>query len=119
MPRIFTVAFWGNYGYITEFFRQSPCLVPFIGPIHQKINRSVNRAKLPQKGAALRSIAAVSRRQRKHYPIPIRCGNHMKLGVPSTPRPPNRLGPSFFKAPMPSGCTLIQVESKLTTFTWI
>jgi hypothetical protein len=46
----------------------------------------VNRTKTSQQGAAFRSIAAVSRRQCKHYPIP-------------------------------SGCTLIQVESRLTTFT--
>jgi hypothetical protein len=46
----------------------------------------VNRTKTSQQGAAFRSIAAVSRRQRKHYPIP-------------------------------SGCTLMQVESRLTTFT--
>ena len=25
----------------------------------------------------------------------------------------------FFNAPIPSGCTLMQVESKLITFTWI
>ena len=88
-PRIFTIAFRGNYRYVTKFCRQRPRIVSFVCPIHQKINRSANRAKPPQQGAAFRSIAAVSSRQPKHYPIPVRCGNHMKLGVPSAACPPN------------------------------
>ena len=119
VPRIFAVAFWRNDRYIAEFLRQSPCLVSFIGPVHQKINRMVSRTELPQKGAPFRSIAAVSCGQRKYYPIPVRCGDHMKLGVPSAPRLSDGLRAVFFKAPVPSGCTLIQVESRLTTFTWI
>ena len=63
--------------------------------------------------------SAASRRQRKYHPIPTRCGGHMKLGVPSTPRPPNGPGTTFFKAPIPPGCTLIQVKFRLTMFTWI
>ena len=60
-PRIFAIAFWRNDRYIiAKLLRQSPCLVPFIGPIHQKINRMVNWAKLPQKGAPFWSITAVS-----------------------------------------------------------
>jgi len=44
----------------------------------------------------------------------------MKFGIPSASGSADRLD-SFFKAPIPSGCTLIQVESRLTTFTlvWI
>ena len=117
VPRIFTVAFRRDYGYVTKFRRQRTRIVSFVCPVHQKIDWLVNRTKTSQQGAAFRSIAAVSRRQRKHYPIPIRCGNHMKLGFPSAACPPHRLGPTFFKAPIPSGCTLIQVESRLTTFT--
>ncbi len=86
VPRIFTVAFRRDYGYVTKFRRQRPRIVSFVCPVHQKIDWLVNRTKTSQQGAAFRSIAAVSRRQRKHYPIP-------------------------------SGCTLIQVESRLTTFT--
>ncbi len=59
-PRIFAIAFWRNDRHIAKLLRQSPCLVPFIGPIHQKINRMVNWAKLPQKGAPFWSITAVS-----------------------------------------------------------
>ena len=66
----------------------------------------VDRAKLPQKGAPFRSIATVPCGQRKHYPIPVRCGDHMKLGVPSAPCLSDGLRTVFFKAPVPSGCTL-------------
>lgn len=86
VPRIFTVAFRRDYGYVTKFRRQRLRIVSFVCPVHQKIDWLVNRTKTSQQGAAFRSIAAVSRRQCKHYPIP-------------------------------SGCTLIQVESRLTTFT--
>ena len=75
VPRIFTVAFRRDYGYVTKFRRQRPRIVSFVCPVHQKIDWLVNRTKTSQQGAAFRSIAAVSRRQRKHYPIPIRCGN--------------------------------------------
>ena len=107
-PRIFAIAFWRNDRYIiAKLLRQSPCLVPFIGPIHQKINRMVNWAKLPQRGVPFWSIIAVSCGQRKYYPIPVRCGNHMKLGVPSAPCFSDGLRAAFFKAPVPSGYTLI------------
>ena len=71
VPRIFTVAFRRDYGYVTKFRRQRPRIVSFVCPIHQKIDWLVNRTKTSQQGAAFRSIAAVSRRQRKRYPIPI------------------------------------------------
>jgi len=44
------------------------------------------------------SIAAVTRRQRKRHSILIRCGNHMKLGIPSVSGSADRLGP-FFQSP--------------------
>jgi len=45
----------------------------------------------------------------------------MKFGIPSASGSADRLDSSFFKAPIPSGCTLIQAEFRLTTFTlvWI
>ena len=71
VPRIFTVAFRRDYGYVTKFRRQRPRIVSFVCRVHQKIDWLVNRTKTSQQGAAFRSIAAVSRRQRKRYPIPI------------------------------------------------
>ena len=47
VPKIFAVAFWRNDRYIAKLLRQSPRLVPFIGPVHQKINRMVSRTELP------------------------------------------------------------------------
>src|SRR5260370_20630454 len=40
-------------------------------------------------------------------------GNHMNLGVPSSARLADGLRSVFFNAPVPSGCTFTQVESKL------
>ena len=41
-------------------------------------------------------------------------GNHMNLGGPSAARLANGLGAVFFRAPVPSGCTLTAVLSKAT-----
>src|ERR1700761_2164512 len=38
-------------------------------------------------------------------------GNQMNLGVPSAARLADGLRSVFFRAPVPSGCTLIEVES--------
>ena len=104
-------------GYVAKLHCQSPYLVPFVGPIHQEINGMAGRAKLLQKSPAFWRISAVPCRQRKYYPIPITCGGHMKFGIPSAQCFSDGLRAVFFKAPIPSGCTLIQVESRLTTFT--
>ena len=103
VPRIFAIAFGRNNRCVAKFHGQSPGFIPFIGPVHQKINRMVCWTELPQKSTTFWTVATVSRRQRKDYPIPIRCGDHMKFGVPSTPCSSDGLRPVFFKAPIPSG----------------
>jgi hypothetical protein len=40
-------------------------------------------------------------------------GNQMNLGGPSSAGLPDRLWAFFFKAPVPSGCTFTEVESRL------
>ena len=103
VPRLFTIALWRNNRHIAKLHSQSSRLVPLISPVHQEVNRMVHRTELLQKGTTFWTVATVSRRQRKDYPIPIRCGNHMKFGVPSAPCPSDGLRPVFFKAPIPSG----------------
>ena len=103
IPRVFTIAFWRNNRHIAKLHCQSSRLIPLISPVHQEVNRMICRTELLQKGTAFRTIATVSRRQRKDYPIPIRCGDHMKFGVPSAPCSSDGLSPVFFKAPIPSG----------------
>ncbi len=93
---------WNNRD-IPKLQSQGSCFVTFISSIHQQMNRRVNRTELPQESSAFRSVAAVSSRQCKRYPIPIRCGDHMKFGIPSSSCSPNGLWPTFFKAPIPSG----------------
>ena len=103
VPRTLTIALWRNNRHIARLHSQSSRLVPLISPVHQEVNRMVHRTELLQKGTAFWTVATVSRRQRKDYPIPIRCGDHMKFGVPSTPCSSDGLRPVFFKAPIPSG----------------
>ena len=103
VPRIFTIAFGRNNGHIAKIHCQRSRLIPLISPVHQEVNRMIHWTELLQKGTAFRTIATVSRRQRKDYPIPIRCGDHMKFGVPSTSCSSDGLSPVFFKAPIPSG----------------
>ena len=103
VPRLFTIALWRNNRHIAKLHSQSSRLVPLISPVHQEVNRMVHRTELLQKGTTFWTVATVSRRQRKDYPIPIRCGDHMKFGVPSTPCSSDGLRPVFFKAPIPSG----------------
>ena len=55
----------------------------------------------------------IARRQRKGYGRSSIRGNQMNLGVPSATRFSDGLRSVFFKAPVPSGCTLTEVESKL------
>ena len=103
VPRIFAIAFWRNNRDIAKFHCQSSCLIPFVGPIHQKVNRVIRRTELLQKSTAFRAISTVSGRQRKDYPISIRCGDHMKFGVPPTTCSSDGLRSVFFSAPIPSG----------------
>ena len=99
VPRILTIALWRNNRHIAGLHSQSSRLVPLISPVHQEVNRMVHRTELLQKGTAFWTVATVSRRQRKDYPIPIRCGGHMKFGVPSAPCPSDGLRPVFSKRP--------------------
>ena len=102
-PGIFSVPFRWNDRDIPKLQSQGSRFVTFISPIHQQMNRTVNRIELPQESTTFRSVAAVSCRQCKRYPIPIRCGDHMKFGIPSSSCSPDGLRPTFFKAPIPSG----------------
>ncbi len=116
-PGIFSVPLRWNDRHIPKLQSQGSRFVTFISPVHQQMNRMVHRTELPQESTAFRSVAAVSCRQCKRYPIPIRCGGHMKFGIPSSSCSPDGLWPTFFKAPIPSGWSLMQVESRLTSFT--
>ena len=68
---------------------------------------------------SLRNITAIICRQWKYYPISVRYGDHMKFDIPSVLCSADGLSATFFKAPMPSGWTLIQAESRLTILTLI
>ena len=60
----------------------------------------------------MRRIVIIARRQRECYGRSSIRGNHMNLGVPSAAGLANGLRSVFFKAPVPSGWTFTDVESR-------
>ena len=89
-------------------------VVSFVGSIHQQVNRPRCRAEAIQKFASFRCIVRVAGRKREGNRCS-RIGCHqMDFGRPSTTRLTYGLRTVFFRAPVPSGCTLIEVLSKET-----
>lgn len=63
---------------------------------------------------ALRGVARLARTQTPGDDAAIIRGNQMKLGAPACTVFADGLGTVFFSAPVPSGCTLMMVESRQT-----
>ena len=93
--------------------RQLPCFIAFIGPVHQQRQPLRHRSQGFQQGASRRRIVRVAGRKRENYSRSSIRGNHMNLGVPSASRFADGLRSVFFNAPVPSGCTFTEVESRL------
>ena len=90
---------------------QLPRLIVFIGAVHDQGNAAWHGAESGQQLTAFGRIVRLARGKRKGYGSPSIRGNQMNLGVPSAARFSNGLRSVFFYAPVPSGCTLIEVES--------
>ena len=88
--------------------------IPFVGPIHEQVNRPGGGSECLQEFASLRGIVGLTGRQGKRYGRSSIRGNQMNLGIPSASRFADGLRSVFFNAPVPSGCTLIEVLSKDT-----
>ena len=89
-------------------------IVSFVGPIHQQVNRPSCWSQTIQKFATFRRVMGVTGGKREGNRCS-RVGCHqMNLGCPTAPRFAYGLRTVFFRAPVPSGCTLIDVLSKET-----
>ena len=106
-----------HHGCEAEVGCQPAGLIVLIGPIHDE-RRAARRPLQPlQELPPLRGIVRVAGREREGHGGPIIRGSQMKLGVPPAPGLADALGAVFFSAPVPSGCTLMLVLSRLRTST--
>src|SRR6478752_8413804 len=89
-------------------------LVALRGCLRDKKRRREQSEQLTQQLPAFWTVVCLSRGQRERYGRSSIRGNHMNLGGPSPARFADGLRAVFFSAPVPSGCTLIMVLSRLT-----
>jgi hypothetical protein len=113
IPGFAPIRFGGNDRNHVQLQHQLPGFIAFVGPVHHQRNFDRHRSQFQQQLSAHRSIVRLSRRQAENYCRSSIRGNQMNFGVPSASRFPNGLRSVFFKAPVPSGCTFTEVESKL------
>ena len=93
---------------------QLPGLVSLIGPIHDQVNLPVRATECGKKLSSLGGVVRLPGREGKRYGRSSIRGNQMNLGVPSAAGLADGLRAVFFSAPVPSGCTLMLVESSDT-----
>jgi len=111
-PRFFTIRFWRNDRDKPFFDNLCPCAVAFVSSVHQHIGLFRQAHCLFEQQFPLRCIMGIAGGKRKNYSRTVRCGDHMNFGGESAARPSDTLSASFFKAPVPSGCTLTVVLSR-------
>ena len=78
------------------------------------MQRPIRRAQAPEQLATFGCIVRLTRRQRERYGRARVCGEKVDLGVPSAAGLADSLRTVFFRAPVPSGCTLTLVLSNDT-----
>ena len=113
-PGVNAIALGRDHWHQAQFKRQLTRLIPFVGAVHQQIQRAVGRTESIQQCAAFGRIVCLAWRQCKRYGRSSIRGNHMNLGAPSSTRLADGLWAVFFNAPVPSGWTFTMVLSKDT-----
>src|SRR5271157_2563460 len=98
----------------TEVQSQLQSFVVLVSAVHDQMQGCWQGSDAAQQLAAFDGVGGLLRRERKGYSRSRICGNHMNLGGPSAARLADGLRSVFFNAPVPSGCTLTVVESRLT-----
>src|SRR5258708_3569881 len=111
LPGLDAVGLWRNERDHAQDEYQLPGFVTLVGAIHQQRQAFRHRPQFCQQGATFGSIVGMAGRQGEGYGRSSIRGNQMNLGVPSAARLADGLRSVFFRAPVPSGCTLIEVES--------
>src|SRR6516225_10002922 len=113
IPGFAPVRFGRHHRNHIQFQHQLPSFVALVGPVHHQRHFHRQRTEFQQQLPPHRSIVRFSRRQAENYCRSSVRGNQMNFGVPSSARLADGLRSVFFKAPVPSGCTFTEVESKL------
>src|SRR5258707_13166717 len=110
-PGLDAVGLWWNDRDHAQAEHQLPGFVALVGAIHQQRQAFRHGPQFRQQGPTFGSILRMAGRQGEGYGRSSIRGNQMNLGVPSAARLADGLRSVFFRAPDPSGCTLIEVES--------
>ena len=93
---------------------QLACFIAFIRTAHKQATASWQVWKLAYQLPSVRRIPGLPGSQRERQSRSSIRGNHMNLRGPSASRSTDGLCAVFFRAPVPSGCTLTMVLSRLT-----
>jgi len=120
-PWLFAIAFRRHHGNEAFLNNLSPHLIALVGLIHKHIDLLRQPLHSLKQLLSLRRIMVAAWRQRENHSRTVRCGDHMNFGGEASAGTPDALLSSFFKAPVPSGCTLTVVLSRQTAsiFIWI
>ena len=110
-PGLDAVGLWRNDRDHAQAEHQLSGFVTLVGAIHQQRQAFRHGPQFRQQGATFGSIVRMAGRQGEGYGRSSIRGNQMNLGVPAAARLADGLRSVFFRAPVPSGCTLIEVES--------
>jgi len=113
-PRNKALGIGGYHRHIPQVIRQTPRFIAFVSPVHDQVTTRGNRTARLQQFPALGRIARLACGELEPQRAARICGNHMNLGRPSAARASDGLRAVFFKAPVPSGWTLMIVLSRHT-----
>jgi hypothetical protein len=104
----------GGTRYKAKVQSQLSGFVAFVRPIHQQTAAPGQVWQRAQQFPPRRSIVGLSGGQGERDSTPSIRGNHMNFGAPSASGFTDGLRAVFVRAPVPSGCTLTIVLSRLT-----
>jgi hypothetical protein len=114
LPSVNAVLLRRNNRNEAEVEGQLPGVLAFVGSVHQQMNRPSRRAKPAQKLAPFRRVVGIAGGKGEgNGSSGIRC-DQVNLGGPAAAGLAYRLRAVFFRAPVPSGCTLTAVLSNDT-----
>jgi hypothetical protein len=111
-PGLNAIGFGWDYGNHVQREHDLTGFVAFVSAIHDH-RHTGEGAQIAKQFSTFGRIMGITWRERERYCGPSIRGNHMNLGSPSAARFADRLRSVFFNAPVPSGCTFTEVESRL------
>ncbi len=114
LPRIDPIGLGWNHRHEAKIERQLAGFIAFVSAIHQQMNRPLHWPQVFKQRAACGCVMCVARRQSERDGCSSICGNHMNFWCSIRRAISRWIVGRFFNAPVPSGCTLMLVESSET-----